>query len=221
MAICILTPSFASAQNADSTMANAPDLPSPLRFTGGWLGVARHSPTNLFGSTRGREFVMGAARFQHMFSESRHVAWDYTVDLVPLVWVSAHDRKLDPDLPICPSPGPCIIYADIENQRGVYGFGAAPLGVQMRLRPLASLQPFADIGAGALWFTEPMPSAQAKRFNFLANAGAGVHFGTPGRLGITVGYKLVHVSNAGLASFNPGLDNHLFYVGLMRTGGSR
>ena len=214
--LVVLTSTVAQSQAADTTSASA--TPASL---GGWLGLARHSPTNLFGGTQGRETIIGAVRLQRPFAGSQNVSWDYTLDLFPLVWISAHDRKLDPNLPTCPSKGQCVTYVDIENRHAVYGFGAAPAGLQMRARPGETVQPFADVGAGALVFREPMPSAHSNRFNFIASAGAGVHIARPGKLGVTLGYRLVHISNGGTGTFNPGLDNHLFYAGLMRAPNAR
>jgi hypothetical protein len=41
--------------------------------------------------------------------------------------------------------------------------------------------------------------------------------GDVGRVGVLLGYKFYHISNAGTASRNPGLDGHMLVVGLQRT----
>jgi hypothetical protein len=57
----------------------------------------------------------------------------------------------------------------------------------------------------------------AGRFNFTAEAGAGVLVRPARALGVTVGYKLEHISNGGTRRFNPDIDNNLFRIGLVRT----
>jgi hypothetical protein len=69
----------------------------------------------------------------------------------------------------------------------------------------------------ALWFREPVPGAEAGRFNFTAEVGGGILFRPTRALGVTVGYKLEHISNGGTRPFNPGIDNNMFYIGLVRT----
>ena len=54
------------------------------------------------------------------------------------------------------------------------------------------------------------------RVNFTAELGAGVLIGRPGRLGIALGYKFYHISNAGMAQHNPGIDNHMLTIGLQQ-----
>ena len=190
--------------------------PVPHRFPltyDAWLGVGRHSPTNLFSNIGGRQIVISALHFQHPFAQSDHVAWDYVAGVAPGVWVSASPA------PVAKEP-PCgrfeTCYLVTENQRAVYGFGGSPAGLQLRLEPGSRIQPFLSLDAGALWFDREMPANFADRFNFMLGAGGGVLLARPEKLGVVVGYKLVHISNGGLAPLNPGLDNNVFYIGLVR-----
>lgn len=190
--------------------------PVPHRFPltyDAWLGVGRHSPTNLFSNIGGRQIVISALHFQHPFAQSEHVAWDYVAGVAPGVWVSASPRPAA-ERPNCRRFEPC--YWVIENQRAVYGFGGSPAGLQLRLEPGSRIQPFFSLDAGALWFDREMPANFADRFNFMLGAGGGVLLARPEKLGVVVGYKLVHISNGGLAPLNPGLDNNVFYIGLVR-----
>jgi hypothetical protein len=107
--------------------------------------------------------------------------------------------------------------APFAGQRAVYGFGAAPLGLELRLAPRRTVQPFLTASGGALWFREPVPAAEAGRFNFTAEVGAGVLVRPSRAFGVMVGYKLQHISNGGTRRSNPGIDNNMFYVGVVRS----
>ena len=51
------------------------------------------------------------------------------------------------------------------------------------------------------------------RTEFLIDIGGGVRIKAGQRYAISVGYKLVHVSNGGTTRVNPGLDNNVFFAG--------
>lgn len=70
-----------------------------------------------------------------------------------------------------------------------------------------------DAGVGILRFQIPTPASNASRVNLTGELGLGIqselsgaHFG--------VGYRLHHLSNAGRGPVNPGIDSHMFYIGL-------
>jgi len=184
---------------------------------GGWVGVAHRSPTNLIGSTAGRDVVLSALRVQHPFLRTRHLQLDYVPELLPAVWVSAHRAPTGAAL-----LAPCFQrkrcnQPSIENHRPVYGFGLSPAGLQVRLLPGSRVQPFGAVDVGGLWFTQRMPTTRAENFSFMLDAGGGLHIVGPDQFGLILGYKLVHISNGGLARSNPGLDNHVLYAGLVRS----
>ena len=182
---------------------------------GVWGGLAQNSPTGLFGHTRGRDLAVAAVRVGWTVSRSDRVAADYVVDVFPAAWLSA-PRTPPPHLGgPCPSD-PCNVRAAFAGQRAVRGVGAAPLGIELRLRPAGRVQPFLAASGGALWFLEPVPAAGGARFNFTADLGAGVLLAGSGPLEAMAGYKLHHLSNGGRAIVNPGVDGHMLYVGLMR-----
>jgi hypothetical protein len=120
----------------------------------------------------------------------------------------------------CDPKQPCDYRTAFVEGRSVRGFGAAPLGIQLRLAPSARVQPFFTASGGALFFAQPVPSEYAGRFNFTAEVGAGALCHVTRTLGVIAGYKLQHISNGGTRRNNPGIDNNLFYLGLARPMGA-
>lgn len=91
-----------------------------------------------------------------------------------------------------------------------HNFGITPLGVRFNFFGDDRLiHPFLLADAGIIASTRPIPVPRpnATGLNFLVDFGAGVKIGRA-----SVGYKLLHVSNAGTTNFNPGLDANVFFV---------
>lgn len=184
---------------------------------GMWGGVARNSPGNLWGAESGRDAELVAVRVTWPLSRTPGLAVDYVLDLVPAARVSmVRDAKDPPPCGIAKPGEPCVKLPVVSDTRPVLGFGAAPLGLQVRHRLGSRVQAYADLGGGVLRFAREMPMDGAARFNFTAQLGTGLLVGRPGRVGIALGYKFYHISNAGTATYNPGLDNHMLVVGLQR-----
>ena len=210
-------------------MGSAPCLaqsPEPEHLAGAssigaWAGLARHSPGGPFGTSAGDDLAIVAVRLTRTLHRSSHWSLDYSADLVPAAWVSpSPDADLLAVPPCNPNDTTCVARLSFAGRRAILGFGAAPLGLQLRLAPSGRVQPFFTASAGGLWFHEPVPSERAGRFNFTAEVGAGALCHVTRTLGVIAGYKLQHISNGGTRSYNPGIDNNLFYLGLARPMGA-
>jgi hypothetical protein len=96
----------------------------------------------------------------------------------------------------------------------VYGFAVAPLGFTFDISQ-RRLHPFIETLGGVIASAEPVPEDQtdASGLNFLFDFGGGVRYRIRPRQSLTFGYRFLHISNAGTTSFNPGVDNNVFYVG--------
>jgi hypothetical protein len=106
-------------------------------------------------------------------------------------------------------------YERLSPAHAVYGFAIAPLGFTLDFFRGRRLHPFAETIEGLIASTEPIPENQpdATGLNFLFDLGVGVRWDAgPGRA-VSVGYRFLHISNASTTSFNPGVDNNIFYVG--------
>lgn len=101
-------------------------------------------------------------------------------------------------------------YQRLSPPHAVYGFAVAPLGFTLDLWRAHRVHPFAESIGGLIASTEPIPENQpdASGLNFLFDFGVGVRWRS-----IRVGYRFLHISNAATTSFNPGVDNNIFYAG--------
>ena len=202
------------AQDGGAARTARPRPQHRLMSLGVWAGLAQHSPASLWGKTADRDFALLAVRMGWTLARSEAIALEYLIDLVPAAVVSSPPRPdwRDP----CLADRPCPVRSAFAKYGTVYGFGATPLGFQIRLLPRRLVQPYVSLSAGALWFRHPVPLPEGTRFNFTVDAGGGILVGRPGGLGLMLGYKLHHLSNGGAALANPGLDGHLVYAGVLR-----
>ena len=95
-----------------------------------------------------------------------------------------------------------------------YGIGFTPKLVY-RSTAFGRLHPFLEAGGGPMWtdLGGQVPE-QPGQFNFLVWGGAGCSYQMTRRLAVDVGYRFVHISNAGTQSPNSGLNFGLPFVGL-------
>lgn len=99
-----------------------------------------------------------------------------------------------------------------QPQNTSYGFGVNPLGLKWDLVPHGRIAPYFELGGGILFTTHKVPSGTSS-VNFTSSAAVGFH-----RLGDKMSWSLevryMHISNAGLASVNPGINTVQIRVGL-------
>jgi hypothetical protein len=103
----------------------------------------------------------------------------------------------------------------IEPSHSVYGVGVTPVGFTLDFSRRRKLYPFVEFDGGIIASTEPIPERQpdATGLNFLFDLGGGIRWMVGPRGAVVLGYKFLHISNAFTTSFNPGVDNNVFYVG--------
>ena len=112
---------------------------------------------------------------------------------------------------------PVALVGDPHNGTGrrvySYGIGGSPAGAQVNFVHYRHVEPFLTAAGGFLYFNHPMFGAT--QFNFTAQVGIGVQlFTSSRRTAIDLGYKYHHISNANLGNQNPGMDSHMFFIGV-------
>lgn len=120
-----------------------------------------------------------------------------------LLWASPWCRL---DLRLELSAGGMSNYADGLE------LGLVP-GLRTYFNPDGHLRPFLEAGIGPSYNTMDI-SELGTGFNFLSYGGVGLRLRLTAATGLEVGYRLRHVSNAGLDDHNHGVTSHQAQAGL-------
>jgi hypothetical protein len=133
---------------------------------------------------------------------------DYIVRAVPVA-VVRNNPTAEAEM------GPFGWRMSLATPRGAtLGFGLKPLGfggwLQHRLWTFHG-----ELSTGFLRFGSPVLASNAAQFNFVAELGVGVIYNTPGPGRVQLAYRRHHLSNAGFAQVNPGLNSNVLLVGWM------
>jgi hypothetical protein len=145
-------------------------------------------------------------RYARVLTAGENIAFKYTVDAIPAAVLAFPDFEL-----FRTGPGP-FDFGVGKVRRTVYGAGLTPIGFEFDFRRRYRVQPFANLGGGFIYFTDPIPGSFGARFNFTLELGGGVQLVSP-RRALRFGYKFHHISSAGRALNNPGFDSNVIYVG--------
>jgi Lipid A 3-O-deacylase (PagL) len=186
--------------HAQSDLSDGPStLEKGTNELGVWAGGSFDSPTPL-GTAEDRKYFTIGLRYGRVFAASKNIAYEYTIDLVPVAIV------FQPD------------FAQAFSRSGassVYGAGLSPVGFKINFSRQARFKPFVSVSGGFLYFKHPVPDdvPRATKFNWTFDFGGGVQISTGARRGVILGYKFHHISNADRSPVNPGLDANIFYIG--------
>ena len=74
-------------------------------------------------------------------------------------------------------------------------------------------RPYVEAGAGMLVGETDLQQTDCTT-NFLLEGGSGLLIVLSGTTTLTVGYRFQHISNAGICSFNPGINSSALYLGV-------
>lgn len=92
----------------------------------------------------------------------------------------------------------------VQKQNTAYGVGVNPFAFKWALDTHGSVVPYFEIGGGTL-FTNTQVPAGTSRVNFTSGAALGLHF-LRSKHNISAEVRYMHISNAGLATPNPGIN---------------
>ena len=168
-----------------------------------WGGISFDSPT-LIGKTPNSRFGNIGLRYGRVLAASKTVAFEWTIDAVPLSILSNNRFTA------VPSGSGFVV---TQTRKSVYGWGVSPIGLKFNFRRNRRVQPFGQATGGFLYFNEQVPLAGAARFNFTFDFSGGVQIVNSNRRSFTIGYKYQHISNANRATFNPGVDVQMIFAG--------
>jgi opacity protein-like surface antigen len=210
--LLVLTPAAAFAQT------DAPAPHDPAWQLTPYVGVARHSPAgNFLGSTPDLNHLFAGIHITVTVARAGRWSLAYAPEVVPLLLLS--------DTPTYHADGgttddgfPNYV---VDGQGSVAGIGVSPVGFEVRLRAGAGWRLYAATAAGFLKFTRSTPVPEARAFNYSFEYGGGVEVQVRPDWWLRVGYKFHHFSNGFSAEENPGVDGHVWLVGVGRAFGRR
>jgi hypothetical protein len=188
---------------ADDTPSQSEGIQKGWNEFGVWGGISFHSPT-LIGKTSDARFGNIGLRYGRVLAASETVAFSWTIDAIPVAVLS------NPRFTVVPSGSGFVL---TQSRKSVYAWGAAPIGLKFNFRRNRRVQPYGHATGGFLYFNEEVPLAGAARFNFTYDFAGGVQIVNSDRKAFTVGYKYQHISNGYRATFNPGVDVQMIFVG--------
>jgi hypothetical protein len=199
-----LAPAGVSAQDRQK------DAPPPSRRweITPYVGAAINSPrTHFIGVTPDRNHLFLGIHASVPVVRTPHWTFHYAPEIVPLILISGNPRAEDVvdengRKPVPGDPGPVV------------GFGASPIGLEAQRHLSPHVRVFTAGAMGLAWFTRSVPVPSARRFNYTFEVGAGIQWQRTPRTALRFGYKLHHLSNNYSAAENPGLDGHVFLVGV-------
>lgn len=188
------------------------DPSNPLR-KGAWdLGIWTSGGTSIFGGTQDTSFFNVGVRVGKVITGTRGKGWyrgnlQVATDVIPLTLVFQPSVRFVPPPPGTPGPGTVV-----RERETVYGAGMNPLITKWNFSGTRKYKPYVELGGGMLITVADVPQFTYK-FNFTPQFVVGTHYLTSRNRSISFDVKYLHVSNAGLAALNPGINTVQFAVG--------
>lgn len=95
-----------------------------------------------------------------------------------------------------------------------FGVGFDPLGLKWNFQRHGRISPYLELTGGVLFTNHDVPTG-TNTVNFMPQAAFGMHI-LRGRNNVSVELRYMHISNAGLATPNPGINTVQIRVGIGR-----
>ncbi len=95
-----------------------------------------------------------------------------------------------------------------------YGFGLNPIALKWNFASSRGIAPYAEIGGGTLFSNNQVPPGTS-RVNFTTSGAIGLHF-LRSKCNWSAEVRFMHISNAGLATPNPGINTIQVRIGFGR-----
>jgi len=104
------------------------------------------------------------------------------------------------------------LYYVIQPGQNAYAAGFNPVNLKWNFTSFNRGVPYLELGGGVLFSNNNVP-AFTDTTNFLTHVALGLHFFTTEKRAFTLSTRYEHISNAGLATPNPGINTVQFAVG--------
>jgi len=103
------------------------------------------------------------------------------------------------------------VFLVVQKTNTAYGVGVNPFAFKWALDTHGSVVPYLELGGGTLFTNTKVPEATS-RINFTTGGALGLHF-PRSKYNISTEVRYMHISNAGLATPNPGINTIQFRIG--------
>jgi Lipid A 3-O-deacylase (PagL) len=103
------------------------------------------------------------------------------------------------------------VFLVVQKTNTAYGVGVNPFAFKWALDTHGSVVPYLEIGGGTLFTNNKVPEGTS-RTNFTTSGAFGLHF-LRSKYNISTEVRYMHISNAGLATPNPGINTIQFRIG--------
>ncbi len=151
---------------------------------GTWeLGIWTGGGTSVAGGTADTQVWNAGVRVGYLFTGH----FEYAVDLIPA-------------------------YLIFQPGEDAYGGGFTPVLVKYNFVTGSKVAPYLEAGGGLLFTNHDVPFG-TNAVNFTPQAAVGLQFFIHDKRSINLAARYVHISNAGLASPNPGINTIQFTLG--------
>jgi lipid A 3-O-deacylase len=111
------------------------------------------------------------------------------------------------------------IFLVFQRTNTAYGAGFDPLGLKWNFERHGRISPYLELTGGTLFTNHNVPTG-TNTVNFMDQAALGMHLLGP-RRNVALEIRYMHISNAGLATPNPGVNTVQVRVGLGRFSRSK
>ena len=106
------------------------------------------------------------------------------------------------------------LFVVFQPANTAYGLSFNPLGLKWNFEHRGRISPYLELGGGALFTNHNVP-AYTNNVNFTPSAAFGTHI-LAEKYNWSIELRYLHISNAGLERFNPGLNTVEVRVGVGR-----
>jgi hypothetical protein len=106
------------------------------------------------------------------------------------------------------------LFLVFQKTNTAYGAGVNPFAFKWALDTHRSVVPYFELGGGTLFTNTRVPEGTS-RINFTSSGALGLHF-LGSKHTISTEVRFMHISNAGLATPNPGINTIQFRIGFGR-----
>lgn len=101
-----------------------------------------------------------------------------------------------------------------QKQNTAYGVGVNPFAFKWAFATRGNIVPYFEIGGGTLFTNTQVPTGTS-RINFTSSGAIGLHF-LRSKRNFSAELRFMHISNAGLATPNPGINTVQLRLGFGR-----